>query len=62
MQETIAYSAERDVAFYTGQGDWLTLAAGMFAVFFPQDVHRPGAQAGPPTVVKKVVMKVALQC
>lgn len=60
MQETIPYSEEKDIAFFIGQGDWLTLTAGTFAVFFPHDCHRPGAEAGPAAVVKKVVVKVAL--
>jgi YhcH/YjgK/YiaL family protein len=54
---------ERDVVFYKGcRGEIeLKLSAGMFAVFFPWDVHRPNCMAGAaPARVKKVVIKVAV--
>jgi YhcH/YjgK/YiaL family protein len=60
MKESILYSEERDVAFFTGQGDLFTLLPGMFAVFLPQDVHMPCLQAATPEEVRKVVVKVAI--
>ncbi len=52
--------AEKDVIFYQAVPDEtdFTLAAGMYAVFFPWDVHRPGCAAGDPSPVRKVVVKV----
>lgn len=52
------FNAEKDIVFYTGESTPLTLESGMFAVFFPQDVHRPCMQADGPEKVKKVVVKV----
>ncbi|MDB6170241.1 MAG: hypothetical protein JWM88_3105 [Verrucomicrobia bacterium] len=34
------------------------LRAGDFAVFFPEDAHKPGCAAGSPGPVRKVVVKV----
>ena len=47
---------EKDVAFYHGEVDLLTLTDGDFVVVFPQDAHRP--QQGDGTHVEKVVVKV----
>lgn len=60
MQESVVYSTEKDVAFFAGQGDLFTLTPGMFAIFFPHDVHMPCVQAAAPSMVKKIVVKVAL--
>jgi len=54
------YIAERDVAFFHGLGDLITLAEGTFAVFFPQDAHQPGIAVAEPIQCRKVVMKVLL--
>jgi YhcH/YjgK/YiaL family protein len=37
-----------------------TLMEGIFAVFFPHDVHMPGIFLQKKCLVKKVVIKVAL--
>ena len=44
--------AERDIIFYHG--------AGSYAIFFPQDVHRPACIKNKATPIRKVVVKVAL--
>jgi YhcH/YjgK/YiaL family protein len=54
------YNPEKDIIFYTGETTQLCLASGMFAVFFPQDVHRPCMQIDGPEKVKKVVVKVKI--
>jgi YhcH/YjgK/YiaL family protein len=54
------YSAERDVTFFQGHGDQITLAAGTFAIFFPQDAHQPGIALAEPVPARKVVVKVLL--
>lgn len=54
---------ERDVVFYKGVAGETetTLSPGMFAVYFPWDVHRPNCNAGEKAVkVRKVVVKVAV--
>jgi biofilm protein TabA len=57
------HSDERDVAFFTGPGDWLYVPAGTFAIFGPNDVHMPGVAVGDSPnqpMVWKVVVKVEL--
>ena len=58
QEVTVAYNPEKDIVFYSGETTPLILEAGMFAVFFPQDVHRPCMQIDGPEKVKKVVVKV----
>jgi YhcH/YjgK/YiaL family protein len=53
------HNEEKDYALYTGSGDWLRVAEGMFCILLPEDVHAPGAMvADQPQLLKKVVMKV----
>jgi YhcH/YjgK/YiaL family protein len=54
------HNEDRDIAFFRGAGDVITLRAGTFAIFFPHDAHQPGIAWGEPLSVRKVVMKVAL--
>jgi YhcH/YjgK/YiaL family protein len=57
---TEEYTAEKDIVFFSGETTQLILETGMFAVFYPQDVHRPSMQIDGPEKVKKVVVKVKL--
>jgi len=52
------YNADKDIVFFSGEAAPIILEAGLFAVFFPQDVHRPCMQINGPEKVKKVVIKV----
>ena len=55
--------ADRDVIHYAdvpNETD-LLMSAGMYAIFFPWDVHRPNCAIGAPTSVRKVVLKLAVQ-
>jgi len=54
--------AEKDVIFYKGVEHEveLVLKSGVYAIFFPSDVHRPGCFSGDKTLVKKIVVKIAL--
>jgi YhcH/YjgK/YiaL family protein len=54
------YNPEKDIAFYSGETSTIVLESGTFAVFFPQDIHRPGMQIDSPEKVKKVVVKVKI--
>jgi YhcH/YjgK/YiaL family protein len=57
------YNPEKDVAFYALAAEdlsYLTLPAGQFIIFFPSDIHQPEVFVHQPSLVKKVVMKVAL--
>lgn len=63
LKETKAYDAGKDAAFYeeTGiAGQEMLVGNGYFAVFFPQDGHKPGLCAGECEAVKKVVVKVKI--
>jgi YhcH/YjgK/YiaL family protein len=54
------YNAEKDCAFYSGKGDFVSLSPGLFAIFLPHDAHMPGVTHGAPSKVTKVVVKVAV--
>ena len=51
---------EDDIYFFDAEGDHFVLHAGQFAVFVPQDAHRPGLAVDGPTPVKKIVVKVKM--
>ena len=41
LEETIRYSSERDIAFYSGDGNYAQVSAGEFMLLFPHDAHKP---------------------
>jgi biofilm protein TabA len=58
MKATGPYNVEKDIIFYEAGDMLLRVEAGMFAVFFPDDVHCPGLEAGGGLKVRKAVFKV----
>ena len=52
--------AEHDLLFYhkVDHESWLHLAPGNFAIFFPNDAHRPTCAVSSPMKIKKVVIKI----
>jgi len=52
------YKEENDIVFFTGDKSFIKITAGMFAIFFPEDVHMPGISTGKISDVKKLVIKV----
>lgn len=60
MHSPTEYNETKDVLFYQGNGDFVTVRANNFAIFFPEDVHAPNMAVDTPSPVKKVVVKVAL--
>ncbi len=55
------YDEQADYALFDGIGIFLTVPAGSFAIFFPEDGHIPGSAVdGQPASVRKVVVKVAV--
>jgi YhcH/YjgK/YiaL family protein len=60
MQDDEPYVAQRDVAFFRGQGDLITLREGTFAIFFPHDAHQPGIALDGPVQCRKVVIKMLI--
>ena len=54
--ESGAYDDEKDLQFFDDRPDtWFTVAAGQFAIFFPEDAHAPMVSTGS---IRKVVVKV----
>lgn len=49
---------ENDVMFLEASGDDFLVKEGYFAVFTPQDAHRPGMCVDQPTFIRKAVVKV----
>ena len=60
LKITKPYDPVKDRAELTGAGSSLDLRAGMFAIFFPTDAHRPCVAATASAQVKKIVLKVAV--
>ena len=52
------YKEENDIIFFKGEKVFIKVAEGMFAIFFPEDVHMPGIQIEKKSPVKKLVIKV----
>jgi biofilm protein TabA len=57
-----AYDEGKDFALYAepATATPLTLTDGTFAIFYPQDGHKPGCSNGGVRQIKKVVVKVPL--
>lgn len=60
MKESAMYNEKDDFALYTGEGNFVELSEGMFAIFYPQDVHMTSIQINGPQKVKKAVFKVLI--
>ncbi|PKP34005.1 MAG: YhcH/YjgK/YiaL family protein [Bacteroidetes bacterium HGW-Bacteroidetes-17] len=56
----ISKSEERDIAFYEGDPTFFKLERGMFAIFFPDDLHMPGIKVVQSLNVKKLVIKIRI--
>lgn len=56
------YNPEKDIAFYTCCGNKVTmeLGAGEFALFYPQDLHKPGIRCAEGGCIRKIVVKIRL--
>jgi len=39
MKVTTEYNPEKDVAFLSGEGDYVKLNKGSYGIFFPEDAH-----------------------
>ncbi len=55
------YDPGSDAELLEGEGTFVTADAGTFFLLWPGDAHMPGIQAGEPSDVLKVVVKVLLQ-
>jgi YhcH/YjgK/YiaL family protein len=54
------YKKENDIIFFKGDKSFTKVSAGMFAIFFPTDVHMPGICVERKSAVKKLVIKVRI--
>lgn len=54
------YDLNKDFLSLSGYGDYLKLTSGEFMLLFPEDGHMPGIIADKSSVVKKVVVKIAV--
>ena len=53
---------QRDIIFYHNSENesFIEMVPGSYAIFFPQDVHRPGCHKSVATPIRKIVVKVAI--
>ncbi|MBN1488938.1 MAG: YhcH/YjgK/YiaL family protein [Phycisphaerae bacterium] len=52
------YDAAKDIEWLEGEGSFIRLPAGSFAILLPQDAHKPGIALAQPEAVKKIVFKL----
>jgi YhcH/YjgK/YiaL family protein len=57
--ETEVYDSEKDYALYKGHSSLVQMKPGMFAIFYPNDLHMPGLN-DIETKVKKLILKVKI--
>ncbi|MFZ4220348.1 YhcH/YjgK/YiaL family protein [Enterobacter ludwigii] len=53
---------QRDIIFYHGSENesFIEMTPGTYAIFFPQDVHRPACIKNKASAIRKIVVKVAI--
>ena len=56
----VEYNEQNDITFFEGAKSFTQVDEGMFAIFFPTDVHLPGIKVNESIYVKKVVIKVKI--
>ncbi len=59
-QVAVTRNEKDDYTFYEGDSDFIKVEAGMFTIFFPDDLHMPGIKVSHSSKVKKVVIKVKI--
>ena len=59
-QVIVEENLEKDYTFYKAETSMLKVEEGMFTIFFPEDLHRPGVKLDQIAKVKKVVVKVKI--
>lgn len=58
LEEEAAYSEEKDMAFWKGEGILFPVSQGMFYLAMPQDAHMPCRTKGEPQQYRKLVLKL----
>ena len=60
LMAKLDYDADKDFWLFSDRPKlWCPVPPGVFAIFFPEDVHAPLA-AAPATALRKAVVKVAV--
>ena len=54
------YDAANDQVWYKGEGVYFRIPVGQFALFFPEDAHKPCISFKEPDLIKKLVVKIKL--
>lgn len=59
----IEYDSDKDLEFYNlnSEEEFVELSEGQFLIFYPTDAHKPSITKNKETLVKKVVVKVAVE-
>lgn len=60
VAERQPYDPARDVMLFEPGTSYVTVGAGAFAIFGPDDVHAPCGAVAAPSAVRKVVVKAAI--
>ena len=61
MEVVAEYDSEKDIAFLSGDGDYITFSKGSYGIFFPEDAHQPKIAPGDVSGrVKKAVVKIKI--
>lgn len=55
---TTEYAEDKDILFLDGAAGMVEVRAGMLAILFPHDVHKPRLPVDQPAWVEKIVLKV----
>lgn len=58
---SIPYNTLKDIMFFKGTGNYVTMFPGKFMILFPTDSHQPSIISDIAEFVKKVVIKVEYQ-
>jgi len=56
------YDSDKDIELFESveNESFLTLTLGYYAIFFPEDIHRPGLCKDTPANIRKVVFKILI--
>lgn len=54
------YDSENDYMLFDEACNFFEFSEGMFAIFFPEDLHKPGINVNEAEEVKKIVIKVKI--
>lgn len=60
LTKNTEYDKEKDVQFFDGEGSFVSVPAGYFTIFYPQDGHKPCITDKTQSHVKKVVIKILI--